>query len=504
MSLTLGSSARTTCCIAAIIAIVVSPAPGSAQAILEIDHATGRASLRLSDSDKGVAVRNGAALRLKWPDSIRVRVTNGNTALYRYSLDTREAAQPAEAVTGRVADFLKKFVPYLPEVAIATVGPPNGGRPRGLDAPVYHSRLPAQAPPDASDRLRDALSAGRSAEHALAVLDERIYGQGGLHQSTATVLSTLELMRAGGDVEQLSRALSDSLTLTNKGCGGGGASERLPLTSELLTAVQTLMRSRRNLTIATALAGAELYTLDAQRALRDSLQRIGALADTAAADYEDIISAAYAFERLALPIAHACASWNGRAVGIDSIERRVVVLKAEPRSEPEVARVATRGSSTFSLTLVSTPRVISSLGASLLVAPDATYPTFATRSATGGVQIFQNSTRDARFAWGLTFGLGWHMSSALTARGMRFWAPEITFTPATEIKTLALGTAVSLGMVKLGAGAVWVRHTQLLGQTLGAVIPTKDDLRTGEAYGKGKLYISLSIFDVPPFTSLGK
>jgi hypothetical protein len=57
-----------------------------------------------------------------------------------------------------------------------------------------------------------------------------------------------------------------------------------------------------------------------------------------------------------------------------------------------------------------------------------------------------------------------------------------------------------VSLAKLGAGVLWVRHAELLGgQTVGAVIPTKDHLKIGDAYGKGRFYISLSIFDIPPF-----
>lgn len=466
------------------------------QAVLEYDQASGKATLKLSESDQPRVVSKGASLRLAWPTTIRVRVINGNTAVYRYEVESKVPSPPPD--TGRVREFLKLLRPYFPEAVYAFAGPVVPGRPRG--DPEYRSIIP-DPPSDASDRLRDAWNAGRNTEKALAVVDEKIFGPGGLHQSTNTVYATLELMRSG-DVERLSMALSDSLSLVNKGCTARDKSESLPLTRDMLSALQELIRHRRTLTTTVALAGAELYTFDAQRALRDSLARIGWMADRASDDYRDLIAATYALERFALPVARACASWNGRAYRVEEFDRRTLTLKIDPASDPDLARVATRGASTFSITLVAAPRVTYSLGASLLFAPDATYPLFGTRPATGGVQIFENNRRDARLNWGITFGVGWRVSQGLTDRGLRFWAPEITIPAASEVKSIGLGVALSLGNVKLGAGSLWVRHVGLLGQRDGAIIPSASELRTGDVYGSGKFYVSLSLFDMPPFNVL--
>ncbi len=474
---------------------------GQAQAVLEIDHAKpGVATLRMTPTDSATAIRSGASLLRKRSDSLRVQVIHGNTAVYKYSVETRVVQPTATKVPTLALDFLKKLGPFLPEVALAAAGPVIAGRPRGGDAAVAHSMLPVQAPVDASERLRNALAAGQKVERALAVLDDRLYGPKGLQQSTGLVLATLERMRAG-DVEMLARQLSDSLSLVSKGCEGAGAPDGLPLTADVIRSTQDVIQARRSLTTATALAGAELYTFEPQRVLRDSLRRVGALADTAVAAYDDVIASAYAFERLALSVARACSSVNVKTVRMDST-RRKLELKMAVNSDPQIARNASRDTSTFTITLVDEPLRLYSLGASLLVAPDATYSLAGTRAAAGGVEIFENGIRDGRFSWGLTFGVGWRLSTAISARGIRLWVPELTIPPSTDVKSLGLGMGLSIGLVKIGAGALWARHEELLGQRFGQVIPTATDLKKGDVYGRGRLYFSVSLFDVPPFNAV--
>jgi hypothetical protein len=49
-----------------------------------------------------------------------------------------------------------------------------------------------------------------------------------------------------------------------------------------------------------------------------------------------------------------------------------------------------------------------------------------------------------------------------------------------------------------------VRHSTLVGQSVGQIIPNKDYLATQDTYGTGSFYLSLSIFDTPPFLPAGK
>ena len=483
-------------------ALLGMPSRGQSQAVLEIDHSKPSvARLRLNGSDSGAQIQNGATLlRKKWSDSLRVRVVNGNTAAFSYRVETKAAAPPVP-VSGPLAEFLGRLRPLLPEVALAVAGAAVPGRPRGTEATVLHSMLPSQAPAESSDRLRNALTAGQKAEQALAVLDERVHGSKGLQQSAATVLATLQRMRNGADVEQLSRELSDSLSLTKKGCEAAGATEGLPLVSELVASTQAVLRTRRALTTAAAIAGAELNTLEPQRVLRDSLNRIGVLADSASAGSAELLASAYAFERFAMTVARACASVDVPAVRLDSA-RRKIQLRMELRSDPALARTANRDTATFTVTFVDAPLKVLSFGATLLVAPGATYSGIGTRAVAGGVELFESSVRDARFNWGLTFGVGWRASTRLTAQGVRIWLPELTIPPSTVVGSLGLGTAVSVGLVKIGAGALWVRHEALLGQTFGQILPTANHVRKGETYGRPSLYFSVSVFDVPPFNSL--
>jgi hypothetical protein len=137
---------------------------------------------------------------------------------------------------------------------------------------------------------------------------------------------------------------------------------------------------------------------------------------------------------------------------------------------------------------------------SLFVAPDARFPTYGTRSAAaGGTEIYSPTVRDARFGWGVTLGFTLRGLNWREQRGVAIWLPELTVGESADSKAFAAGSAISFGPVKLGAGAMWVRHTELVDQAVGDKIPNAGFLQTAESYGRPKLYTSLSIFEWPPF-----
>jgi hypothetical protein len=95
-------------------------------------------------------------------------------------------------------------------------------------------------------------------------------------------------------------------------------------------------------------------------------------------------------------------------------------------------------------------------------------------------------------------GLDW------TAKGnTALWFPEITIGPANDLEGLGLGAAYAFGKVKIGLGALWVKHVELDGQSENDIVPSASALRTRKTYGRfwndPKLYLSIAVFDIPPF-----
>jgi len=144
-----------------------------------------------------------------------------------------------------------------------------------------------------------------------------------------------------------------------------------------------------------------------------------------------------------------------------------------------------------------------SAGLSLLVAPNARFPVFATRvdstSGTKGVQIYKQNTNDARYSWGATVGLSWRLFDWTAQSNLALWVPELSILESQGATGLALGSALSWHSVKLGAGVLWVQHAALQGDQVGDHIPNAGYLQAANTYGRPTWYVSFSVFDVPGF-----
>jgi hypothetical protein len=474
-----------------------------AQTRLEYDHAAGTMRM-ITTRGSGVdttVVRNGAHLTLNAPATVPVLVTNTNTALYR--LSTKGQAVPAPELEP-LRTFLATLRPYLPEVALLAAGPADRLSTRGLSSSLEYSILPPSIPPSATSRVRTAWLAGRRTELAVAQVDEAIFGASGMHQALTNTLLALQGMRVDGDVAAHAATLRRDLGLSGNACEDPDArAEYLPGTLTLIRVLDELLAARHELLRAIAVSGGELRTFPDFPGLADSLARITTASQGAATDYEKLVTVAYRVQALALEAAYACPSWSGDALRVTSAGGVTLTLTVEPRTEAELARVATQRGSTFQATVMPAWRMRPGLGASLLVAPEASYSKFATRTPeTGsGTEIFQSGTQDSRFTWGITLGMAWRALSR--GEGDRpdvaLWLPEITVNPAADTRALGLGAAVSWRFLKLGTGLLWTRHSELEGQSVGESLPNKDFLRTRDTYASPKVYLSLSIFDWPPF-----
>jgi hypothetical protein len=125
--------------------------------------------------------------------------------------------------------------------------------------------------------------------------------------------------------------------------------------------------------------------------------------------------------------------------------------------------------------------------------------------------------KDARFSWGVTLGMSWPRlqfrhdaasggdgegggGSGVDHSGISIWLPELTVGSSSDTKAFGVGTAISWSFVKLGTGALWVRHPRLDDLDVGQIVPNSGYLRTTDVYGRPRYYVSLSVFDVAPFS----
>lgn len=462
--------------------------------MLEIDHAAGTARLvRVGAGDSVETLRSFARasnVRLDGAMDVDVRVVNTNTALYTFSLDS-SVAPNVEMESVRA--FVGKLGPYLPELGLLATGAP---RTRGAGA--ARRSLLGEPDADLSSGVRAAWTAGMRTEEQLTRLDSVIYGPRGLQETLALTLDALDAMHRGVTSDESSSALRRALSLSTPACQSARPSD-FQLAHEVLAAMRQLSQARFDLD---ASVGAVSLTRGAESRLRDTLALLQSRAQTALADFDPLVANAYHIERLAGMVAGACSYWAAGSLASSSAGRSLMI-KVTPRTDPEVGRVATKGGTTYTVTVPRRVVVRPALGLSALFAPQARYSNFGARALpqTGaGMEVYETGVRDARFSWGVTLGLTYAALDRRDAGGFSLWLPELTFNNAGDVKALGVGSAVSFASLKLGTGLLWIRHQELDGLTLGQTIPNVTYLRTNDSYSHPRLYVSLSVFDLAPFS----
>lgn len=447
---------------------------------VEIDHATGDARL--------IVVRGGRAdtselgdrpvVRLAHSIPVDVRVVNTNTALYRFSRTVEGVPLPeVEALQG----FSTRLTPYVPELRASL-------RNRGLRGGAESTTEAAIA----EARLALTLSLG-SAERSLLAIDEAIYGERGLQPTLGRTLLALEQMRSGTSPERASAPLREQLGL-GAACGRQEP-VRLQTAGQMLAALSTLSTATDELRDATyGVAFADTRW----QALRDSARVLDSRAQSALADFEPLVTNAYRVERLVGIVANACSEWSAGSVSGTRTRGKSVTIRVEPRAEPEVARIADRAPAQF--TVVVQPRSIVRPAVAIagIAAPGARFPTYATREVPGGVEVFESGRKDRRFGLGGTLGFTWPGLDRRDGSGVAVWLPEL-LVAAGDLTGAGVGTAVSLGFVKVGAGAMWMRHESLVGARPGDVLADPSLMQVVDGYGKPQFYVSVSVFDWAPF-----
>lgn len=460
-----------------------SPGPLIAQqrAVVEFDHANGSARLITFHADRADTSALGESPVVRLPRSVpvEVRVVNTNTAVYRFSTETKSTALPE---TQSVQSFLSSLNPYLPELRSAATS-----------ALRREVRLGSKPVTDAS-AARSALSSSMTrARGSLASVGDALFGRAGLQENLTSSLLALEQMRQGVAPERASEGLRRSL-----GLGGPCREEapvRLPTAQRLLTALSEVVQSAQELRGTMDIAAS--FNDEELRSLQDSARSVERQMQSAVSDFEPLVANAYRVERLVGIVAGACSSWVADTVRGSMTSGRDVTVKVEPRTEPETSRVADRPAVEFTVAIQPRAIIRPALGFIALAAPDARFSNYATREVTGGLQIYETGTKDARFNAGGTLGFTWPGLDYRETRGFAIWLPELVLAPGRNT-SVGVGSSISFSFLKIGAGAVWIKHGALDGAQVGDVVADESGLQISDAYSSPKLYFSLGVFDWAP------
>lgn len=465
--------------------LLAFPAAALAQAPaarVEIDHVSGdtRLIVQRGASADTTALGRDRVVRLHRDVPVDVQVVNTNTALYEFGSAAEDVALP-EVET--LQAFSARLTPYVPELRAALA---RGGGAKGAeDAAPTEQALSAA-------RLALAVALG-STERGLVGVDQALFGENGLQPTMTASLLALEQMRRGVPPEQASEPLRRALGLG--GACGSQVPVRLPTAELLLTSLSRLAAGSQELR--GAMYGSSFAGDARWVALRDSARTLEARAHAALGDFEPLVANAYRVERLVGLVANACSRWSAGEARGSLTKGRSITITVRPRPEPELSRLAERGADQYTVLVQPRALVRPAIAVGAIAAPGGRFPTYATRPVAGGVEVYESGRKDRRFGIGGTLGFTWAMLDQSDARGFALWLPEI-LVAAGDLTGAGVGAGVSVGFVKLGAGAMWMRHESLSGARAGDVVADESQVQLVDGYGKPKLYFSLSIFDWSP------
>jgi hypothetical protein len=470
----------------------------SAQVVVQIDHHSGAVSI-VDDAHIAELVDN-KTLRFRRPTTVQLEVINGNTALYDYSISTQPDASSQTNTLQPAGMFLSAVKAYLPELNVLVRRGSRGASAASSDLPSIPSSLTRPA----ADAAGVALQNGRAVDADLRDLTRLVRGP--MDRTLHLTIRALDRMHRG-EVEPAAKELADSLQLSAPNCTSSNnppharesRASSLGLSTRVIAKVDSFKAD--NELLATSLANDALLSDSAAHDFVTQLAALHAKADTVLNNYDTTVQSAYRVETMAAAVASGCSRWTAtQPLRVAPGANQVVTVRVQPRSEPEVQRVATDVPGPISVTLIPPPNHLSlKLGATALYAPHAQFPTYGVRSAGGtGAQalIYQDKPLDDRFSYGLTLGATY--SPWLEHGDFSLWLPEITIADpgGSSGKAAAIGSAISFKSVKLGVGAFWAKHSVLDTLGVGKPLANAQFLKQHDSYGKPVAYFSVSIFNL--------
>lgn len=402
-----------------------------------INHATRTAYFEQNGKLRRIDV--GERIRVPKPYRVRIVVENTNSALYTCGVTATVAHVPE-------LDSLRAFLAAVgPYVAAAAAAPP----------------LPKAQPPTsaAADTLKMALN----------TLDSIVTGPQGLQWALRLTLEALDTLRfkTGPAIRETAAELGRNLLTV---CDTTGCRS---LVSGILRAELNIAR---RLEVRGFNSGADTLVVMAARA--------------ALAGEDKVVANAYGVEAIVRATLKASDTVVCDSVAFASDEGRDLTITVAPRPIPELARLADRRPYELKVTVLPKwgPRL--AFSAALMYAFGATFPTYNT-TTTPPVQVIESGTQDLRWNYGLTLGLTWDWRHAPCH--ITWWPLELTVSPSTDNPGLGIGTAFSVGVFKAGVGALWLKHDQLDGMSVGQTLSDPNLLRKRSVLGSPRLYVSASL-----------
>jgi hypothetical protein len=465
---------------------------------VQIDHHSGAVSV--VDDAHIAQVVDSKTLRFRRPTTVQLEVVNGNTALYDYSISTQPDASSQTNPLQPAGVFLSAVKAYLPELNIALRRGSRGPSAGTSDLPSVPSSLTRAA----ADAATAALQNGRAVNADIRDLTGLVRGP--MDRTLHLTIRALDRMHRG-EVEPAAKELADSLQLSAPSCASSNNPPRaresrvssLGLSTRVIAKVDSLRAD--NELFAASLANDALLSDSAAHDFVTQLVALHARADTVLNNYDTTVQSAYRVETMAAAVASGCSRWTAtQTLRVTPGANQVVTIKVQPRSEPEVQRVATDVPGPITVTLIPPPGHLSlKVGATVLYAPHAQFPTYGVRSTGGsGAQslIYQDKPLDDRFSYGLTLGATY--SPWLDWGDFALWLPEATIADpgGSSGKAAALGSAISFKSIKLGVGAFWAKHSVLDTLGVGKPLANAQFLKQHDSYGKPVAYFSVSIFNL--------
>ena len=470
------------------LALAVAAAPLAAQqrrGIVEIDHASGEARLIYTAEGRSdtTALGRNPTVRVPRGTAVTVRVVGTNTALYTFSTEQQNVPVPDfEAAKSLVI----RSAPYMPELRTVAAAIDGRGGEGAAEAMAALAEADRALLAEATTEVRTAVSK----------VDRAVQGRAGIQQLQSTTLYALERMRLGTAPEQAAADLRALLPQAVR-CGDD-APVRLSAAQDLLDGVFQVTRAHADLT--EAVSGPGYFDHMAWRSAYDSALVVDAKAQLVLEDYERLVTLAYRLERVGGIVAGACSQQELGAVARRVASGRTMTITATPRSETELARVATLAPTTWTVTVQPKIVVSPSLSIGGLAAPQARFPIYGTAPTTGGSEVVRTGRSDARFTAAGMLGVTWGPLDRRETSGVAFWLPELVV-GAGSTPTFGVGGAVSWHALRLGVGAAWMRHRRLDGMTEGTVLSDPSELRVSDSYGRPRLYVTLSLFDSSPLAA---
>lgn len=464
---------------------------------LVFDHGSRMVSAVSRADSQLIASHQGKTIRLRKPATVVLTVVGTNTALYDVAVN--DTIRAPEATYGSASDLLSTLVSartFLPQaLSIFT----TRGRTRA--AAAWTSTLPDAAPDGATDAMKWALPTAQSMEPEVATLDSLFAGPQSVASLHDHARAALLRMRDTSPERSAQLFRREAGLKDGPQCRG----DTLLLYSKLIRHTQALRPRSDSLGRALTDPG-----FAAHPGFRDSLILFHARADSAIRMAETLMPSASQTEHLVTLVTGACSRREApRHPQVSSAGGQRFVIQISRRTDAEVAPVVAdlpAPPEPVDLTILPPRALVTvSAGLSFLLAPDARFSVFGTRTdstpGTKGVQIYRQNTTDARYSWGATVGLSWRFFDWTAQSDLALWVPELTLQQSSGTLGFAVGPALSYRSVKLGGGVLWVQHAELQGNKVGDHIPNAGYFQVGNTFGKRSWYVSISVFGVPPFSA---